>query len=218
MLCLVSATMGASSSKKEKRGSNKIRGKSVIPRFRVEVEDEKKQATMKWYLLLAVIMAVTLLSYANSLTNQFVFDDVHVILNNRNIRGIEKIPRLLGLWEKRIISYRPIRMISYSVDYTLNRKLWGSAGGYQGDDKGLNPFGYHIANLFYHMVTSFLVFLIVYRLVANYRIAFLTAALFALHPVHTDSVTYLSGRRDILYTLFYLAGFYCISIIPYRKV
>ncbi len=180
-----------------------------------KVKEGKKGSTRKWYLLLAVIMAVTLLSYANSLTNQFVFDDVHVILNNRTIRGIEKIPRLLGLWKKRIISYRPIRMVSYSVDYTLNKKLWGSAGGYKGDDKGLNPLGYHISNYAYHLLTSYLVFLVVFGLVANYRIAFLSAALFALHPVHTDSVTYLSGRRDILFTLFYLAGFY--FFLRYRQ-
>jgi predicted membrane-bound mannosyltransferase len=58
------------------------------------------------------------------------------------------------------------------------------------------------------VVTSLLVFLVVVRLVANGRVAFLATTLFALHPVHTDSVTYLSGRRDILFTLFYLTAFY----------
>ena len=55
----------------------------------------------------------------------------------------------------------------------------------------------------------------VFRLAGDGRVAFLAAAIFALHPVHTDSVTYLSGRRDILCTLFYLAGFYCF--LCYRQ-
>ena len=168
----------------------------------------------KWYLLLAVVLLVTFISYANCLQNQFVFDDILVIVENPGIRGIEKIPSLLGLGKKRI-SYRPIRMVSYAVDYTLNEKLWRYMGKSAGGDEGLNPLGYHLSNIFYHLVTSFLVFLVIYQLVSNYRVAFLAASLFALHPVHTDSVTYLSGRRDILAALFYLAGF--SYFLRYRK-
>ena len=99
-------------------------------------------------------------------------------------------------------------MISYAVDFSLNKSLWRYSGDHKTYEKGLNPFGYHVSNIAYHLLTSLLVFLVVYRLACNYRFAFLTPTLFALHPVHTDSVTYLSGRRDILFTLFYLAGFY----------
>jgi Flp pilus assembly protein TadD len=106
-------------------------------------------------------------------------------------------------------------MISYAVDYTLNQKLWKHLGSYGGWDAGLNPLGYHLANCAYHLLTVWLVFLVVFRLAASYRIAFLAAALFALHPVHTDSVTYISGRRDIFVTLFYLAGFY--YFLRYRQ-
>ena len=90
-----------------------------------------------------------------------------------------------------------------------------SFGGYEGYDKGLNPLGFHISNIVYHLVTSLLVFLVIGRLTGNSRIAFFAASLFALHPVHTDSVTYLSGRRDILCALFYLVGFY--FFLCYRK-
>ena len=79
----------------------------------------------------------------------------------------------------------------------------------------MTPLGYHISNIVFHIVTSILVFLMVFRLVGDGRVAFLATAIFALHPVHTDSVTYLSGRRDILFTLFYLAGFYCF--LCYRQ-
>ena len=167
-----------------------------------------------WYFLLALVMLVTLASYSNSLRNQFVFDDNLLITNNPAIRGVEKIPRLLGAGKKKV-QYRPLRMISYAVDYTLNQKIWKHLGSFEGWDQGLNPLGYHLANCFYHLLTTWLVFLVVFRLAANYRIAFLAAALFALHPVHTDSVTYISGRRDIFVTLFYLAGFY--YFLRYRQ-
>jgi tetratricopeptide (TPR) repeat protein len=175
---------------------------------------EKEGSGRPWYFLLALVMLVTLASYSNGLHNQFVFDDEPLIPNNPTIRGIEKIPRLLGIGKWRV-SYRPVRTVSYAVDYTLNKKLWRHLKHYEEGDEGLNPLGYHLANCAYHLLTTWLVFLVVFRLVSNYRIAFLAAALFALHPVHADSVTYLSGRRDILVTLFYLAGFYCF--LRYRQ-
>jgi len=187
----------------------------VILAQKPKSQEEKGLVERTRYLLLAVIGVITLMSYLNCIHNQFVFDDIPLILENPTIRGIEKVPQLLGLGKKRRISYRPVRMISYAADYTLNKMVWRHFGKYEGDDDGLNPLGYHLSNIAYHMVTSFLVFLVIYKLLANYRIAFLAASLFALHPVHTDSVSYLAGRRDILFTLFYLAGFY--FFLCYRK-
>ena len=181
---------------------------------RSEAKGKGRGSARLWYGLLALVMLVTLISYSNSLRNQFVFDDNLLITNNSAIRGVEKIPLLLGAGKIKA-QYRPLRMISYAVDYTLNQKIWKYLGRYEGWDQGLNPLGYHLANCFYHLLTTWLVFLVVFRLTASYRIAFLAAALFALHPVHTDSVTYISGRRDIFVTLFYLAGFY--YFLRYRQ-
>ncbi len=172
------------------------------------------KAGRKGYLLLAAVLLLACACYANSLNNSFVFDDALVLSENPGIRGIENIPRLLGLTTGRT-SYRPIRMVSYAIDYTLNEKLWRHLGKCPGPDKGLCPLGYHISNIAYHLLTTLLVFLVVVRLAGHFRIALLAAAIFALHPVHTDSVTYLSGRRDILFTLFYLAGFY--FFLRYRQ-
>jgi tetratricopeptide (TPR) repeat protein len=200
---------------RKKRTRDRVeKGRNVPSPPGSEEKAERAKVHRKWYFLLALIMFVVLASYSNGVRNQFVFDDTLVISNNPTIRGIEKIPRLLGMGKKKA-SYRPLRTISYAVDYTLNQKLWKYMGIYEGRDEGLNPFGYHIANYVYHLLTTWLVFLVVFRLASNYRIAFLAAALFALHPVHTDSVTYLSGRRDIFVTLFYLAGFY--FFLRYRQ-
>jgi len=199
--------MGQKGSKKKGKRKSRRDTQEVIPPPKHQAQEEKGVVERKWLLLLAVIGVLTLASYFNSVTNRFVFDDIHLIKENYGIRGIEKIPRLLGIGKGKI-SYRPVRMVSYALDYSLNKGLWRAAGGYEGRDKGLNPLGYHISNIVYHLITTFLVFMVVLRLSAQRRIAFLAAGLFALHPVHTDSVAYLSGRRDILCALFYLLGFY----------
>jgi len=201
-------------SKKDRKRSSKGKEPGVIPALKPKEQEEKGGVTRNWYVLLALIGVITLISYLNCFNNKFVFDDIPLVLENHTIRGIEKVPRLLGIGKRRV-SYRPMRMISYAVDYTLNKELWRDTGKYEGGDDGLNPLGYHVSNLFYHIVTSFLVFIVIYRLGAHYRVAFLAATLFALHPVHTDSVTYIAGRRDILFTLFYLVGFY--FFLCYRK-
>ena len=207
--------MGRKSSQKKQKKEHGTLDCSTIVSSQTEAGDKGiKRTDRKWYILLAAVLALSVFSYANSLQNEFVFDDILVIVENPGIRGVEKLPRLLGM-ETGMLSYRPMRMVSYALDYTLNEKLWHYIGNYSGPEKGLNPLGYHISNIVFHILTSLLVFLIVFRLAKNFRVALFATAIFALHPVHTDSVTYLSGRRDILCTLFYLAGFY--SFIRYRQ-
>jgi tetratricopeptide (TPR) repeat protein len=169
----------------------------------------------KWYVLLAAVMAVTLVSYANSVTNDFVFDDIHLIAEHPLKGGVGKIPQLLGMGGRWGSAYRPVRMISYAIDYSLNEWIWGKVWGGGRKEAGLTPAGYHIGNWVYHLVTVLLVFLVTRRLAGSMGVGLLAAGLFALHPVHTDSVTYLSGRRDILFTLFYLLGFY--YFLRYRE-
>ena len=142
---------------------------------------------------------LTLLIYGNSLKNEFVFDDIPLIVKNSQIRQLSNIPALLGLWGTGSF-YRPLRIVSYALDYRLFK---------------LNPQGYHLSNMLFHALTAFLVFLTLFRLSDNFRIALAASLLFIVHPVQTDSVTYISGRRDILSALFYLLGFYLF--IRYRK-
>jgi tetratricopeptide (TPR) repeat protein len=166
-------------------------------------------------VLLAAVMVVTLLSYANSVTNDFVFDDIQLIAEHPLKGGVGKIPQLLGMEGGWGSAYRPVRMISYAIDYSLNELIWGKIWGGGRKEAGLTPAGYHMGNGVYHLVTVLLVFLVTRRLAGSMGVGLLAAGLFALHPVHTDSVTYMSGRRDILFTLFYLLGFY--YFLRYRE-
>ena len=150
---------------------------------------------------LFVFVVLTLLAslvYLNALPNQFVFDDYELVVENRQIRSLTKIPDILGFGDAPR-RYRPVRFVSYSFDYFFF---------------GLDPRGYHLFNLVYHALTTFLVYLIVRHLLDHPRVALLAAILFAVHPIQTDAVTYISGRRDVLSTLFYLLGFY--AFLRYR--
>ena len=145
-------------------------------------------------LILGLIAAAV---YANSLGNAFVFDDTGLVVSNTRIRTLNELSRTLvtGGWRE----YRPIRDASYAIDYYLF---------------GLNPAGFHGFNIFYHVLNGSLVFVTLRRILGQSRPALLAAILFIVHPIQTDSVTYISGRRDLLFTLFYLIGFY--AFVRYR--
>lgn len=85
--------------------------------------------------------------------------------------------------------YRPIASLSYAIDYTF----WG-----------LSPFGYHLTNLVLHAVTVTLVAVTITTLTTRPAVGFLTAVLFALHPITVEVVPVTARRQDILLTVFAL--------------
>jgi protein O-mannosyl-transferase len=149
---------------------------------------------LELYLTIGALIVVVFIVYANSLNNDFVFDDKVIILENRLLRSLSNIPKLL------IASYRPFRDVSHALDFAI----WGE-----------NPFGFHLTNIIIHAANSVLVLLLVRRFTGELLTAGLAAVIFAVHPIQTDAVAYISGRRDILFTLFYLASFYVY--LNYRK-
>lgn len=148
------------------------------------------------FLLLVIISFIL---YGNSIHNQFVFDDIPLIIENSLIKDFKNIPVVIG-WHNGMPLYRPVRYLSYMIDFSLS---------------GLNPAGYHISNILYHALTAGVLFMVLAQFLNNRMTAFIGAVLFAAHPVTTDSVAYLSGRRDILVALFYLCAFYCF--VRYRE-
>lgn len=147
---------------------------------------------------LIVLCLAGIFLYFNSIHNEFVFDDNLLIVKNFRIQDLKNIPRILGVTGRH--SYRPLREISYTLDYQFT---------------GLNPVGYHLSNILYHILTSFCVFLVAFRLSKDIKVGFIAGLLFMAHPIQTESVAYISGRRDILTALFYLMGFY--FFLRYRE-
>jgi tetratricopeptide (TPR) repeat protein len=134
--------------------------------------------------LFPLLLAISLALYANSFAGEFVFDDFST-LGRRDIRE-QSFVELAD-------DYRPVRYLSLRIDEMLyGGRVWG----------------YHVSNALFHGITAFVVFAVLRRL-AGAGTALPGALLFAAHPVHTECVAYISGRRDILTTLFYLLGFLC---------
>lgn len=137
-------------------------------------------------------------AYYNALGNGFVFDDYLLVVDKPAIRTASSIWTVLS--NPLSLGYRPLRTFSYLLDYRIG---------------GMQPWVFHLSNLLYHWVTACLVFLVALRLTNasaveeeqwRWRSAVLIAFFWALHPVQTDTVTYIAGRRDILGGLCLFAG------------
>jgi Tfp pilus assembly protein PilF len=154
--------------------------------------DHESPSSKPWLLCLLIVI-VCWLVYANGLHNEFVFDDQFTVTQNEAVRTFD----FAGIFRK---WYRPMRDLSLALDYWM----WG-----------LNPLGFRLTNVLIHSLNSCLVFLLALKVARDVRAALLAALIFAVHPVQTDAVTYISGRRDVLFTLFYLASLY--SFIRFRE-
>jgi len=139
-----------------------------------------------------LILAATAAAYANSFFGLFQFDDFNVIVNNPAVHA----------WPERLSDLRGIRPL-LKLTYILN---WTA---------GPAEFGFHLFNLAVHLGNTLLVFALGCRLGGRFfeagaarRAALMGALLFALHPVHTEAVTYISGRSSSLMTFFYLASLF----------
>ncbi len=148
-----------------------------------------------------IFLALTcLLVYANTFVNEFVWDDNLFIKDSYFIKTFSNITKIfrMGFWEGsyrsyRATFYRPVVMASFLIDYAL----WG-----------LNVFGYHLTNLLVYIGSVWLVFLIACKFIPI-RGAFFGALVFLLHPVHTESVTFICGRTDVLAGFFLFLSIYC---------
>ena len=150
-----------------------------------------------------IILVAVLAAYSNSLNAGFQLDDYHQVVNNQHIRRLANIPRFFfdaGLasgsyWLK---GYRPMALSSMAVNYAVS---------------GYDVWSYHLLNLALHFLNALLVFLILRRLLDKSGkegaglLALGAALIFAVHPMQTGAVTYITGRASLLAAFFYLAGF-----------
>lgn len=143
--------------------------------------------------LLLIFLSAT--PYLNSLNGSFVYDDPEMVLENRNVTGGTTLYQIF--FDKQIMSfsgeiYRPLRDISYRVDYLIG---------------GKEPFIYHATNILLHVTATLVAYFFLLQMFKDEIISLLSAVLFAVHPIHTESVAWIKGRDDILFTIFYLLSF-----------
>ena len=151
-------------------------------------------------ILLGLLIFLPLAVYAHSLGNSFVtWDDRLLIVDNPIVHGLtwSNIRAAFTSYDPEL--YIPLTLLSYQMNCAIG---------------GLEPFGYHLGNLVLHIANAVMVCSI-FPLLINPRsrsgeprlsatAAFLAALLFAVHPLHTESVVWAAARKDVLSTFFFL--------------
>ncbi len=149
----------------------------------------------KLYFLIFFIFSFIL--YFNSFKIPFYFNDYHIIVANLFIKKanflplffkgyITSLPWLFGMC-------RPLLMLTFSLNYFLTQ---------------LNPFSYHLFNIFIHFCVACLLysFFKYLRKDAPSQLLFIITLVFLSHPLNTEAVNYISARSDLLVTLFLILG------------
>ncbi|KAL8595571.1 hypothetical protein ACOMHN_025608 [Nucella lapillus] len=184
-------------------------------------DDSLPFPTLSQPLARGILFVVSVVCFAVSYDGEFVFDDSEAIVSNKDLKPETPLWSLLehDFWGNKLNnrshkSYRPLTVLTYRWNYYL-------AGG-------LHPIGFHIVNILLHGVVSIL-FLSVFSVLLDRhslhggtarfsgstsrgservsKAAFLSALLFAVHPVHTENVAGLVGRADLLCAVFFLLSF-----------
>ncbi|MBM4049642.1 MAG: glycosyltransferase family 39 protein, partial [Planctomycetes bacterium] len=144
-----------------------------------------------WLRAVGLVAALTFCAYRGSLDNDFAgWDDATYVTDNPAVTGFS-LP--LAFTTIRVGTYAPLQILSYMLDHAL----WG-----------FEPYGFHLTNLLLHALNAVLVCVVVREIVGRaILVPLLAGLLFALHPVHVESVAWISERKDVLSTFFMLLSF-----------
>ncbi len=163
----------------------------AVPEEQNGVMERERWSTLAAFGLLALF---SLLAFANSLANGFAFDDESIVVQNRLIKSLSYLPELFtsDYWASILGPgyggniYRPLVLLSLALNYAVG---------------GLNPFGYHLVNLLLHLAVCSTLYALARQLGLSWVAALATSTLFAVHPLHTEAVTGIVGRAELLMAL-----------------
>jgi tetratricopeptide (TPR) repeat protein len=164
---------------------------------------KSKQAALKLpakfdrnYIYILSILTVTLIVFLPSLFNDFtLWDDNMYISENSKIKILNWENVLHIFTSTHGGGYEPFTELSFAIEYHFFK---------------LNPFIYHFNNLMLHLINCALVYILIFLLSKKKFISFLSALFWGIHPMRVESVAWVSERKDVLFTMFFL-----ISLITY---
>lgn len=154
--------------------------------------DVKKRYLIALQILLIVL--ATAAAYLPTLENGFTnWDDPELILKNDTIKG------LTGLHLRAIFTnsyagfggYTPLVLLSYAVEHEIS---------------GLDPKVFHVDNLVLHALNTLLIYALLVLIGGDLWIGFVAALLFGVHPLHVEAVAWIQGRKDLLFSFFFIAA------------
>lgn len=162
-----------------------------------------KPADLNKIVLAVLIASTAAIVFFPSLFNDFVgWDDPLYVTENEVIRGISAkniIAMFTGSFGN---SYCPFVILSYSIEYQI---------------AGLNPFLYHFTNYILHIFITVLVFWFICLITRSPPAACITALLFGIHPLHVESVSWVTERKDLLCAIFYVPAMISYYLYVTRK-
>ncbi|HOK90092.1 MAG TPA: tetratricopeptide repeat protein [Candidatus Hydrogenedentes bacterium] len=148
--------------------------------------------------------------YLNTLDGEWVWDDASSVLLHRHVQDPASFFQLFkedqhAFGRGQGNFYRPLVSASFMLDY------WLSGGPRPDPDHytpplDLSPLWFHLSNIIWHVLAGCLFYLLLLRLGAPEVLAFLTALIYLVHPLHTEAVAYISGRADMMSAAFMYAG------------
>ncbi len=196
--------MGKASRRKNQKNTEKNRpvpGNADILR-----QGGKSVKDRKVPLLLFAVLALTFLTFLPTFQNKFTnWDDDMYVRDNPLVQSLSSgnLQTMFAPDEEAFVggNYHPLTILTLAVNYQIS---------------GLNPWSYQLFNILLHLLNTFLVFLLIYRLTKGKSdIALIAALLFGIHPMHVESVTWVAERKDVLYTAFFLGAM--LSYLKYIR-
>lgn len=206
------AAAGGGRSRRKTDGSGATRTTAAIEDVS-ESQPPVQERSASWpdrtyALLVTALVACATLPYLNILFNGFVYDDDNQVLKNPYIRSFHYLKEILttNVWSFTGVGavtnyYRPLMTLGYLFCYKIFH---------------LRAYGFHLFSLLLHILVVCLLFAVTERLTGDRVWAFAAGALFALHPVHTESVAWIAAVPDLEVTFFYILtiGFFVAMVKP----
>lgn len=145
-----------------------------------------------FWIVAGIITVCAAIAFLPGFQNGYVWDDMFYIVNNEDLREVSFKNFKTLISDYYLGNWHPLTMVTYYIEYSLVRDT---------------AWVYHFDNTIIHIINSILVFKLVEKLSKNFLIGAVTAVLFAIHPLHVESVVWAAERKDVLYTLFLLLSF-----------
>src|SRR5436189_2130070 len=142
-------------------------------------------------VICAVLVGITWFVFAQTVRHQFVtYDDPQYVYANPDVSAGVSLRRISWAFTHTIAgNWQPLTTISHMLDCQLY---------------GLDPSGHHFTNVLLHTIAVILLFLVLRRMTGTLWQSAFVATLFAIHPLHVESVAWISERKDLLSAVFFI--------------
>ena len=173
--------------------------------LKMRIDKKGETFTVRKKIALAILLVVVVsIVYSQTLGHDFLnYDDQAYVTDNNSVKsGLSRHSFIWAFTTTWASNWHPLTWISHMLDYELY---------------GLNPAGHHLTNVLFHSANTLLLLYLLYYTTGMYWRSFFVAALFALHPLHVESVAWVAERKDVLSTFFMLGTLLLYSLYCNRR-